>query len=123
MASTILVIDDDPSLVNLLKEDLEAEGYSVLEGYDGQTALELARSAQPQLIIMDVHMPGLDGPQVLEVLRSAEETRRIPVIFLTGESARSADAELDAAQNVTRLEKPVDFDLFNQLVRRLIQPS
>jgi DNA-binding response OmpR family regulator len=52
MPLTILVIDDDPSIVHLLKEDLELEGYTVLEGYDGQMALQLARSSRPNLIIL-----------------------------------------------------------------------
>jgi CheY-like chemotaxis protein len=58
VVATILVIDDDPTIVHMLREDLEAEGYRTLEGFDGQTAIQLAKGARPQLIIMDVNMPG-----------------------------------------------------------------
>ncbi len=82
MAATVLVIDDDPSIVHLLKEDLEAEGYNVLQGYDGQMALQIAQSAKPQLIVMDVNMPMINGLKALEHLRGLpRDTKAFPFFF------------------------------------------
>src|SRR5262245_52969618 len=87
MQKTILVVDDDSSIVNLLKEDLEIEGYRVVPGYDGQMALQLAKSTKPDLIFLDVNMPLLNGLKALEYLRGMAETQHIPILFLTGEAS------------------------------------
>src|SRR5690242_19020462 len=105
MRATILVIDDDPSIVHLLKEDLEVQGYRVLEGYDGHTALEIASSARPQLIIMDMNMPGISGLAALGVLRQNPLTATIPVLFLTGDDAGALPAGVLGQQRVGHLTK------------------
>ncbi len=120
MNKIVLVIDDDPTIVHLLKEDLECEGYTVLEGYDGQAALELAKSRRPALIMMDLNMPVINGLQALEYLRATEETKTIPVIFLTGESSeRTAPAAPET--RVAYLRKPIDLDQLNAIVRKYIE--
>ena len=89
MVYTILAIDDDPSIVHLLKENLEQEGYRVLEGYDGQTALQLAQKVKPNLIILDVNMPMINGLKAFEFLRGRADTKNIPILFLSGEIGRA----------------------------------
>ena len=121
MPSTVLVIDDDPSIVHLLKEDLELEGYKVLEGYDGQMALQLARSSRPQLIILDVNMPLLNGLKALQYLRELKETQSIPVLFLSGEASGNVAPTLAAAPRVAHVKKPIDLDDLNSLVRQMIE--
>ena len=121
MSKSILVIDDDAAIVHLLKEDLEAEGYFVLEGYDGQMALQLARKNRPHLIIMDVNMPMVNGLKALEYLRSLEETKSIPIIFLTGEVSDRVFPNLETAPRVAHLKKPIDLDHLNSMVRAYIE--
>jgi two-component system chemotaxis response regulator CheY len=121
MASTILVVDDDPSIVHLLKENLEQEGYQVLEGYDGQAALQLAKSAKPSLIIMDVNMPLINGLKALEFLRGMAETKTIPILFLSGESSAKLVPALKSDPRVSHVKKPIDLDDLNSLVRQLIE--
>ena len=121
MAKTVLVVDDDSSIVHLLKEDLELEGYKVLEGYDGQMALQLARSAHPHLIILDVNMPLLGGLKALEYLRESSETQRIPVLFLTGEASANVAPNLTIQPRVAHVKKPIDLEDLNSLVRQLIE--
>lgn len=120
MVSTILVVDDDPSIVNLLKENLEDQGYRVLAGFDGQAALQMARNSVPSLIILDVNMPLINGLKALEFLRGNETTRNIPVIFLTGENSDRVSPALDAATRVTHLKKPIDLEDLNSLVRQTL---
>ncbi len=120
-ASTILVIDDDPSIVNLLKEDLEQEGYRVLQGYDGQMAMQMAKSSKPQLIIMDVNMPMTNGLRALENLRALPETKNIPILFLSGEVSSNVIPALAAAPRVAHVKKPIDLQDLNSLVRQIIE--
>src|SRR5437016_4289977 len=116
MPTKILIIDDDPSIVNLLKEDLTAEGYDVSEGYDGQMALLMARQMRPHLIIMDVNMPVTNGLKALEYLRGLEETKDIPILFLTGESSKQVFPSIASAPRVSHIKKPVDLDELNSLI-------
>jgi len=121
MSHTILVIDDDPAIVHLLKENLEIEGYNVLEGFDGQMALHLARERRPNLIIMDVNMPVTNGLKALEFLRGAQETSAIPILFLSGESSANVFPALENAPRVAHLKKPIDLEHLNSMVRDFLQ--
>jgi len=84
---TILVVDDEPTLVATLKYNLERESFRVLEAVDGEAALEAARAGHPDLIVLDLMLPGLSGLEVCRILR--KETRA-PIIMLTAK-----DAEVD----------------------------
>jgi DNA-binding response OmpR family regulator len=78
-----LVIDDEAPIRLLCRVNLEAEGVEVVEAGDGATGLELARKEKPDAILLDVMMPGLDGWNVADRLLADEETKAIPIIFLT----------------------------------------
>src|SRR2546425_13349181 len=110
MAATRLVIDDDPSIVHLLRENLEQEGYRIVEGYDGQMALQLAKTAKPQLIILDFNMPLLNGLKALEYLRALAETKNIPILFLSGEASAQVAPALKSWARVAHVKKPIDLD-------------
>lgn len=84
MSSTILLVEDDASVRELLKVLLEVEGYDILEAKDGVEGLEKAGSASPDLMILDLMMPEIDGERVLARLRSEPATQRLPVIVLSG---------------------------------------
>ena len=79
----VLVIDDEAPIRLLCRVNLEAEGMRVTEAADGATGLELARADPPDVILLDVMMPGLDGWRVAEELLEDDRTRGIPIIFLT----------------------------------------
>jgi len=81
----VLVVDDEPNIVELLSVSLRFAGFDVRTAADGVTALELARSFGPDLLVLDVMMPGLDGFEVLRSLRSSGA--RTPVLFLTARDA------------------------------------
>ncbi len=87
MANTILVVDDEKNIVQLSRLYLRNEGYRVEEAYDGKQALEKARAANPDLIILDLMMPEMDG---LSVCRELRKTSNVPIIFLT---ARDDDVD------------------------------
>ncbi len=119
--STILVVDDDATIVHLLKENLTELGYEVVEGYDGQAAMQLARTAKPALIILDVNMPMINGLKALEFLRNDEDTKNIPILFLTGETSSRLEPTLTSAPRVSHVKKPIDLEDLNSIVRQLIE--
>jgi two-component system, OmpR family, phosphate regulon response regulator PhoB len=79
----ILVAEDDEDILELVVFDLEDEGYEVLTARDGEQAITLALERQPDLVLLDVAMPGLDGYEVTRRLRAADSTRATPVVLLT----------------------------------------
>jgi CheY-like chemotaxis protein len=83
---TILVVDDDTELVPLLEAMLRHEACSFVPAYDGEEGLEKAQSQQPDLILLDLMMPGMNGFEVLEQLKAQDNTAEIPVIVLTVKS-------------------------------------
>ncbi len=82
-AHTLLIIDDTPANLAVVVEGLETHGFSVVIAQDGEEGLERARFVQPDLVLLDVMMPGLDGFEVCRRLKARPETREIPVIFMT----------------------------------------
>ena len=117
----VLVVDDDPSIVNLLMEDLVAEGFAVITAFDGASAVDLARARHPRVIVMDVNMPGISGIESVSHLRSFPETGDIPVILLTGEATPTLPAA--NCNLVTHVEKPVDLERLNSLIKKALKPS
>ena len=91
MREKILVVDDEPDVVELIAFNLRRRGYEVISAHDGLEGLLKARHCQPQLVVLDVMMEGMDGLSVCEILRAQPATKRIPVIIVTaavGEMAR-----------------------------------
>lgn len=88
MQKKILIVDDEPEFAEMIKMRLEANGYEVVAAYDGKEGLAKASSENPDLILLDVMMPGMDGFQVLKSLRANDATENIPTVMLTarGES-------------------------------------
>lgn len=93
MAKTVLIIDDEPELVRLLDYNLTKADYVVLSARDGEKGLSVARQHAPDVIVLDVMMPGLDGWEVCKRLRQEPATARIPILMLTAK-AEEADRVL-----------------------------
>jgi DNA-binding response OmpR family regulator len=85
----VLAADDDADILGLITFRLERSGYTVLQAHDGEEAFELARTAKPDLAILDVMMPKLDGFELTRRLRADEATKRIPIILLTARAQES----------------------------------
>lgn len=87
----IYIADDEADLVDLLKEALETDGYEVEVANDGEGLLDLVDERIPDLVLLDIAMPGLSGWEVQKELRSREETRSIPVIAITAQGGASVE--------------------------------
>ena len=90
MAKKILIVDDEKDIISLLKYNLKAEGYDTISAMDGESAVKLAINERPNLILLDIMLPGKDGYEVIRELRKNTTTEKIPVIFLTAK-----DSEFD----------------------------
>jgi CheY-like chemotaxis protein len=104
----VLIVDDDPALRLVCSAGLQAAGHDVLEAADGRRGLALARAAHPDLVLTDVAMPQLDGFQLAAALRAHEDTREIPLIFLSGETAASDRARAEELGALAYVTKPFD---------------
>jgi len=116
----VLVIDDEAPIRLLCRVNLEAEGIAVLEAADGMTGLDLARDEQPDVVLLDVMMPGLDGWRVAEELLEDDRTRGIPIIFLTARAEfrdRARGLDIGGVDYVT---KPCNALELAPLVRDLL---
>ena len=102
MAATILVVDDEPAILDLITAILERQGYVVLDAHDGDEALRILRERIPDLVLLDVMMPGLDGFEVLKEIRAISN---VPVIMLTvqaGEADRVRGLDLGADDYIAK---------------------
>ena len=121
----VLVIDDEAPIRLLCRVNLEAERMEVLEAGDGPTGLEKARNEEPDVVLLDVMMPGLDGWQVAEELLSDERTRSIPIVFLTARAEvrdRARGLDLGGIDYVTKPFNPTELaPLIRELVHRVDQ--
>jgi CheY-like chemotaxis protein len=88
----ILLIEDDQAITDLIMILLEREGYKVITSSTAETGIRLAASRPPDLVLMDIALPGMDGLEATRILKSREATRNVPVIALTAQ-ARKEDAE------------------------------
>jgi phosphate regulon transcriptional regulator PhoB len=86
MLAKILVIDDEKDIVSLLRYHLEKSGFQCLEGMDGATALRLVREHHPDLLILDLMLPGMDGLEICRQLRQDSATARLPILMLTAKA-------------------------------------
>ena len=109
-APTILVVDDQPINVQLLKRKLEREGIQVSAAYNGAEALQLVKREKPDLILLDVMMPDMDGIEVCQRLQADEATRSIPIIFVTARTSKEGKIEGLGVGAVDYITKPIDLD-------------
>lgn len=119
----VLVVDDEPDIRQFLEMTLQMSDYDVITAGDGLEAEALARSVLPDVIILDVMMPGIDGISVLRNLRSDPVTQEIPVVLLT---AKSSDPDVwsgwEAGANYY-MAKPFDIDHLLRFLRSLEDPE
>ena len=119
----VLVVDDEAPIRLLCRVNLEAEEMTVLEAADGISGLEMARTERPDVILLDVMMPGLDGWRVAEQLLDDPDTRGIPVVFLTARAElrdRARGLDLGGLDYVTKPFNPVELAaLIREVIARV----
>lgn len=107
--STVLVVDDEENIVQLIKHNLEKENYHVIAAHDGPSGLAMAIKNIPDVIILDIMLPGKDGLEICRLLKAGEKTSGIPIIFLSAKSEeidRILGLEMGADDYVTKPFSP-----------------
>lgn len=118
--ATVLVVDDNPLNLELVTDVLEAAGYAVRQAGSAEGALHAARTDRPDLILMDIGLPGMDGHAAVRVLKADPETRSIPTIALTafamaGDEVRARESGFDGY-----ITKPIHTRTLAETVARLL---
>jgi len=106
LANKVLVVDDEREIRDLLRTSLSAEGYEVVVASNGEEAIGLAKTGNPQVILLDIEMPGIDGIETCKRLEADEKTQLIPIIMMTSRGDRDIEAYLEGAADI--VNKPFD---------------
>ena len=120
----ILVIDDEPDVVSYLTTFLEDEGFAVVSAQDGPDGIDLARKERPDLITLDITMPGMSGLEVLTVLRRDEDLNPIPIIVITGVTSFQKQLSYRGVRPPEAfMQKPMDLELLMSNIENLLEQS
>jgi CheY-like chemotaxis protein len=120
MAKRILLVDDNTTNLQVLFQALSPEGYELLVAQSGEDALETAQSAKPDMLLLDVKMPGIDGFETFRRLRADSETAGIPVVFLSAHANVESIEKAGALGAEGYLTKPFDFEVIIAKVREIL---
>lgn len=116
----VLIVEDNPANMTLAVFLLNSAGYNVITATDAEAGLGIARAQQPDLILMDIQLPGMDGLQATALLKSDDATRAIPVIALTALAMKGDEERIRAAGCDAYIAKPLAYKEFLATVSALI---
>ncbi|RMF89936.1 MAG: response regulator [Methanobacteriota archaeon] len=120
----ILFADDEPDIVYLVKKLLERNGHETIVTYSGNDVLTLAKKERPDLVLLDIMMPGPNGWEVSKALKSDEETRDIPVVMLTVRTSKdSIEKSLTYAKATAHIGKPATTEEILHTIDAVLSPS
>jgi len=121
MGRVILIVEDDPKNLKLIRDLLQIRGYTTLEATDGKQGVDMARAKMPDLILMDIQMPVMDGFEAINILKADPVTKSIPIIALTA-FAMQEDREkcIEAGCN-DYITKPLDTRAFVTKVKEYLE--
>lgn len=119
----MLIVEDNPANMTLATFLLESAGHAVLSATDAETGLTLAREQQPDLILMDIQLPGMDGLQATGLLKTDDATRDIPVIALTALAMKGDEERIRAAGCDGYIAKPLSYKDFLSVITANLQKA
>lgn len=119
--ASILVVDDNPTNLKLACDLLEMEGFAVIRAGDAEEALVLIQATKPDLILMDIELPGMDGLALTRRLKESPELRGIPIVAITASAMKGDDAKAFSAGCDGYITKPIDSREFPRQVARFLR--
>ena len=117
----VLLVDDDPTHLLMIAKPLKNAGYEVLEARDGVEAIRIARQETPDLMLLDLGLPGQDGFAVMERLKMVSSTAKIPVIVVSARDAASVEADFKRSGALAYLVKPVNVKGLVKVVTQILE--
>lgn len=123
MKKTVLVVEDSPVIQRLIDVCLRPSGFDTIQATDGASGLAAASEYLPDLVILDVGLPGMDGWQVLEAIRSGDETQELVVLVLTAHAQEETRMLADSSGANAFLTKPFRPTELREMVAKLIGPA
>jgi DNA-binding response OmpR family regulator len=119
----ILVVDDEPEITDIVETFLENAGYQVKSENSSETGIDTAKAFLPDLVLLDIMMPEMDGYQICSELKGCQETKNIPVVFLTGKDARSDEGRSFRVGGVMYIKKPFSCERLLSIVKVVLQTA
>jgi len=119
--TTILIVEDNDKNMKLARDVLQAKGYATLEAVTGEDGVRVAREKLPQLVLMDIQLPGINGIEALRQLRADATTERIPVVAVTASVMASDRRQITDAGFDGYIGKPIQLKEFLDTVRRVLE--
>jgi two-component system, cell cycle response regulator DivK len=119
--STVLIVEDNDKNMKLARDVLQAKGYATLEAMTGEEGVTLAREKLPDLVLMDIQLPGINGIEAFRRIRADAATAHIPVVALTASVTPTDRGAITAAGFDAFLGKPINLKEFLETVQRLVQ--
>jgi len=116
---TILLVEDGDDTRYFMRLELESLGYRVIEAEDGQSAVDLALSEQPDIILMDLSLPGMDGLEATKRIRQDQQMKSVPIIAVTAHHESTFRAGAKASGFDAYVTKPIDMASLNELINGL----
>ena len=120
MKKRILIVDDEPSILETVKLHLELSDYDVLAASDGMEALKIARTEKPDLILLDLMLPKIDGYKVCKMLKMDRRFKSIPIIMLTAKAGSVDEVQGYESGADAYIKKPFDLEALSSLVQDMI---
>jgi len=121
--STVLIVEDNDKNMKLARDVLQAKGYQTLEAITGEDGVRLAKERKPDLVLMDIQLPGINGIEAFRQIRADASTSRIPVVALTASVTPTDRSAISAAGFDAFLSKPINLKEFLDTVKRLVEKT
>ena len=119
--STVLIVEDNDKNMKLARDVLQAKGYQTLEAETGEEGVRLAKERKPDLVLMDIQLPGINGIEAFKQIRADPSTARIPVVALTASVTPTDRSQITAAGFDAFVGKPISLKEFLDTVKRLVE--
>lgn len=122
-AKTVLVIEDNPVNMKLVRTVLQIGGHQVIEAMDAETGIQMTNELMPDLILMDIQLPGMDGLEATRVLKKSDDTRHIPVVALTSYAMHGDEKKAQEAGCDGYICKPIDTRTFLGVLEKFLSSA
>jgi len=119
--TTVLIVEDNEKNMKLARDVLQAKGYKTLEAVTGEEGVRLTKERKPDLVLMDIQLPGINGIEAFKQIRGDASTKAIPVVAVTASVTPTDRSAINAAGFDAFLGKPINLKEFVETVKRLVE--